>query len=43
MNEKHTDQNKKSDQTSSMRDDDLQNEKTQQNTAKHDSSEKAGE
>ncbi len=36
MNQKNDDQNKQSDKTSSMRDDDLQTEKTQQNTSKLD-------
>ncbi len=34
MNQKHDDQNKQADQTSSILDDDLQTEKSQQNSAK---------
>jgi hypothetical protein len=36
MNQNNEDQNKKADQTSGLRDDDLQTEKTQQNTSKLD-------
>lgn len=43
MNQKNDDQNKQADQTSSMLEDDLQTEKSQQNTSKLDRDEFATE